>query len=661
MAKKCPSCGNKEGFTSTLVNEEYTCNECGSEFNESTNEAYTSANYRMFCERLVKRVRSNINDPIIASAIGEISRGYINEGKDYSKEFIGKLSEIATELYIDYTYGKREQYDFAAIMEGIESLIELHNIQNPNDDEFSIQEDDVDQDDSQEDQNVGPDAEIERPSEALGDNNNNLDPLSMLDADADPAEKTEHLALAAFKTNVEGLKNTLGLLDSAEKQELENGSDEGQDHEENEAKALADIKNSVGQLQASLNDYLNNEANSHYNAPSIRNKIDDVSSKLNGETIEEGIESIKAQLLEICSEACAMLEDCGYPVTEDAQLVSQDHIDDQLQQAIDTNTKEFPNTIDEAVIGGQNVDPGLLPPDVHGEVPTSLDINQELDQYPGEIEDIPLDTDEQFKRGQSVVFESEFWTIQSISNGSVILESENGESIETDIENIELSNKEGFDVMEEHYGRGTNNLSKIWSEIEESINKAPVYGKPHRSCDLKEYELKYEAASKNPFKGKGAAGAVKVGGEGLKGLNKNTFDPEKTIGGMDFDSQEVGKDAIDSIGVVKKKSPNGKVFDVVRILSSGKDGKSKVIYDTVGLNDSYFLRKMTRDQENKDTLEPIDLVKGGTLEDVTNALNNLTSISPEQIEDVTSKLGALVGVKEALLPNSNIQIQNKEI
>ena len=146
MDKKCPSCGNNKEFRPTLVNDEYLCEECGTEFSEVTNEAYTAPNYRMFCENVIKRMRSNVNDAIIASAIGELSEGYINDGPEYAKDFIERLSGIATELYIDHKAGLREQYDFQAIMEGVENLIEFFNIQNPEDETFNEPMEDSDQD-----------------------------------------------------------------------------------------------------------------------------------------------------------------------------------------------------------------------------------------------------------------------------------------------------------------------------------------------------------------------------------------------------------------------------------------------------------------------------------------------------------------------------------
>jgi uncharacterized membrane protein YvbJ len=91
MDKKCPSCGNNKDFTPTLVSEDYVCEECGSEFSESSHEAYTSPNYRMFCERVIIKMRSDINEAIISAAIGELSEGYINDGPEYAKDFINKF------------------------------------------------------------------------------------------------------------------------------------------------------------------------------------------------------------------------------------------------------------------------------------------------------------------------------------------------------------------------------------------------------------------------------------------------------------------------------------------------------------------------------------------------------------------------------------------
>jgi transposase-like protein len=119
MDKKCPSCGNNKEFQPTLVGEEYICEDCGTEFSEITQEVYTAPNYKKFCEGVVKNMRANVGDAIIASAIREISEGYINDGIEYSKDFIERLSGIATELYIDHKAGLREEYDFKDIMEGV--------------------------------------------------------------------------------------------------------------------------------------------------------------------------------------------------------------------------------------------------------------------------------------------------------------------------------------------------------------------------------------------------------------------------------------------------------------------------------------------------------------------------------------------------------------
>ena len=387
MDKKCPSCGNTDEFKPTLVNDEYICEECETEFSEVSQEAYTSPNYRLFCERVVTKMRANVNDAIIASAIGELSEGFINDGPEYAKDFIERLSGIATELYNDHKAGLREEYDFSAIMEGVERLIKLYEIQNPDDSTFNISdEEDQEEHENENEAGEGEHLEIERPSEIFGHQDQaQVDPVSMIDPNAPPAEKTEHLALATLKGNVENLKNTLALLDAAEQQEREtDGMDrdrlggEGAAHEEKEAEMMAKIQDAVAQLQSGIDGYMQGEVNAHYSAPEIRNKIDDISSSVSGGGAMDGslMAQLKGQLQEVCEASMGMLSECGYPVTEDAQLVSQGAVDAQLQQSIDTNTQEMSNTVAEAVVGGQNVEADLLTP----ESPEPWDLPPEPDQ-----------------------------------------------------------------------------------------------------------------------------------------------------------------------------------------------------------------------------------------------------------------------------------------
>ena len=365
MDKKCPSCGNTGEFRPTLVNEEYICEECETEFSEVSQEAYTSPNYRLFCERVITKMRANVNDAIIASAIGELSEGFINDGPENAKGFIEKLSGIASDLYNDYKAGYREEYDFSAIMEGVERMIELYDIQNPEDNTFTqgeeSEEGEEEEHEKEEDGNEpseGSNLEVERPSEVFGDKNqSDIDPATMIDPNSSPAEKTEHLALATLKGNVENLKNTLAMLDAAEQQEQEtDGMDrnrlggEGAAHEDKEAELMAKIQDAVSQLQSGLEGYLQNEVNAHYNAPEIRNKVDDIASQVGDGAMDESVKAqIKGQLAEVCEAACGMLAECGYPVgvNEDAQLVSQDSVDAQLATSIDTSTQEMSNVVKE--------------------------------------------------------------------------------------------------------------------------------------------------------------------------------------------------------------------------------------------------------------------------------------------------------------------------
>lgn len=696
MDKKCPSCGNNKDFTPTLVSEDYVCEECGSEFSESSHEAYTSPNYRMFCERVIVKMRSNLNEAIISAAIGELAEGYINDGPEYSKDFINKLSSIATDLYIDYKAGIREKYDFSTIMEGIEKLIEFHDIQNPGDPTYNDEED-------EEEEEMGSDeddskVDIKLPSEVFNDREgeNDVDPLSMLDDDSPPAEKTEHLALATLKNNVENLKNTLALLDTAEQQELENGSEEGPEHEEKEAQFMASIKDAISQLQSGLASYLDNESNAHYNAPSIRDKVDDAASKMDSEAIDETVNGLGCQLKEICAEASDMLSDCGYPVTEDAQLVTQDEVDGNLANSIATNTQEFGNVI-ESVVGGQNIDPSLLTPDSHmppsDEDMRSLNTSNELIPPPsnytgdpgfedekedaGEIEDIPVNGDPTFddarprgygdqadsfghpmndpndnydlyKENQSVIFEGEFWTIKGINENSLMLESDNGETIEVNKEHVELSNREGVDTMEEHYDRGTDNLRKAWEQIEESINKSKPMLNARRTFDLREGSFK------------GMPGAIQMP-KGFGHPNAPGFDPEATVGGnkVDVDSQQAPKDSINAINKAKKKTKEGKTFEFVRIEASPKDGGNNVVfYDIANVGEKYYLQKNVRGSDKTTKIsEPENLAKAESSDKVVGLLRDLTDITPNQESQFGKLLSSISGVEEALLPNSNLQIQ----
>ena len=680
MDKKCPSCGNNNEFRPTLVNDEYLCEECGTEFSEVTNEAYTAPNYRMFCERVVKKMRSNVNDAIIASAIGELSEGYINDGPEYAKDFIERLSSIATDLYTDHKAGLREPYDFQAIMEGVENLIEFFNIQNPEDETFNGPMEDSDEE--IEDEKEGEEEqelELDRPSEVFDranddfnpfdmpdDDGQNIDPAAMVDPNATPGEKTEHLALATLKGNVENLKNTLALLDNAEQQEREEGSEEGPEHEEQEAQMMANIKDAVNQLQGGLDGYLQGEVNAHYNAPTIKNKVDDIASKVNDETLDEATMcELNSQLKEICQEACGMMGECGYPIGEDTQLVTQDDMNAQYNQSINTNTQEMGNgqtdnqhmgqpSVTEAVIGGENIDPELVTP---ATAPPELEQPPHDEQYfgdpgfedekedAGEIEDIPLD--DQFREEQSVIFENEFWTIKGIKENSLMLESENGETIETDKENVELSNKEGFDAMEEHYERGTDNLRTAWEKMEESINNQKSLMKPVRRFDLREAS----------FSGLKGGPSMKIG-KTLAPANIKGMDPNSTIGDkVDVSSEPAGKDAVQSIEMIKKKNQQtGQVFNVVRLIAAPKDGGgNKVIYDAIGVGEKFYLRKTVRGA-NDEEISKEDLVKAGPKVKVINRILDSTDVEPWDMSDYEAKLDSTNDVKESVLPNSNIQI-----
>lgn len=528
MDKKCPSCGNTGEFRPTLVNEEYICEECETEFSEISQEAYTAPNYRLFCERVITKMRANVNDAIIASAIGELSEGYINDGPENAKGFIEKLSGIASDLYNDYKAGYREEYDFSAIMEGVERMIELYDIQNPEDDSFRAEDGSEEGEQEQEPESQttpeGSNLEIERPSEVFGDQQDKLDPAAMIDDNAPPAEKTEHLALANLKGNVENLKNTLAMLDAAEQQEREtDGMDrsrlggEGAEHEDKEAELMAKIQDAVGQLQAGLEGYLQNEVNAHYNAPEIRNKVDDIASQVSSGAMDEAVKAqIKGQLEEVCEAACGMLDECGYPVgvTEDAQLVSQDSVDAQLATSIDTSTQEMGNTVDEAVVGGQNVEADLLTPvePMPYDLPPEPDMDDHTHDnddpelltpataepasaedelaYHNDVENIPLDNTGPFNMGDIVNHDGEDWTVKGINEGIASLESMNGETTETHIDNLALSSNHDGDSRHEHADKAGDNLEEIWKQMESSIEGAPLLGQAEHMFNGSDFRRK---------------------------------------------------------------------------------------------------------------------------------------------------------------------------
>jgi transcription initiation factor TFIIIB Brf1 subunit/transcription initiation factor TFIIB len=587
MDKKCPCCGNTNEFTPTMLSEEYVCNDCGSEFSEVTNEAYTSPNYRLFCETIIKRMRSNLNDAIISSAIGEIKEGYINDGPEYTKDFIERLSSIATELYMDYKAGLREEYDFSAIMEGIEKLIEFHNIQNPNDADFDYPEEEeeeqennmmVGNDDDEDEIGVGSDIEIKTPSETFDaeDGSQAMDPMGMVDQNAPAAEKIEHLALATLKNNVEGLKNALNLLNNAEEQERQYGSDEGHDHEEQEAQILEKLKSAINDIQSNLNDYLQNEVNAHYSAPDIRRAVDTISEQLNANIGHGDITSMKQDMQTVCDEACNMLQECGINMKEDAELVTHDEVNVQKDQSISTSTKEMGDsqvdtrdmenpTVTESNI--DRIDPELLTPETSippsEESELAFNTNNNFTQHspgayfgdpgfedekeePGEIEDIPLGN---YKQGQDVIFENEHWVIMEIQGDTVLLESDNGETAETNMENIELSDRQGFDEMEDHYERGTDNLRKEWEKIEKSIGESAPLLQVDRMFDPTKFKAKQkgienfdpEATLAPPkrtpssLKNFNKSGAIQLPKGGTPAEQKNkSFDPEERIGGKGF-------------------------------------------------------------------------------------------------------------------------------
>lgn len=639
MDKNCPSCGNKKNFIPTLVSDSYLCEECGSEFSESTNEVYTAPNYKVFCEKVIKGVRSELNDAIIATAIGELTEGYLNDGQEYAKDFIAKLSEIASDLYMDHKRGMREKYDFLTIMEGVEKLIEFYNLQNPQDETFAAMENEEEEEEAEEE----GESEVEAPSSIFGDADdvNEVDPSSMVDANAAPAEKIEHTALAILQSNVKNLKKTLELLDAAEQQELEDGSEEGEDHEEKEAKLMADLKDATEQLQTALTGYLDNESNAHYNAPTLRNKVDEVIAGIANEMLGESVASLKVKLLEICSEACQMLDECGYPVSEDAQLVTQDHLDNQLAQSIDTNTAEMGNLVDEAVIGGQNIDPALVGPE--GSEPPSIEDMAAAN----DIEEIPVDGE--FKKNQNVIFEDEVWVITGFNEGMLILENSKGETAETDADSVILSNKEDCDVVNEQYERGTNDLRKAWESIEESINQSKSLMKPVRRFDLRE-------AIKPPIKGAvrlpagvGPSDDVDVGARLPMKVGNKVVDPN-----MDYDQ----KDRFIDVKVVKKNSPKLGVFEVIRIEATPKNGgDSKVYYDAVGMSGKYYLRKSTRGNDGKDIVPPKDIVNAGTKDNVINGILDAVNIDHKKANEISQKLDTISSLREMNnLPNSNIAI-----
>jgi hypothetical protein len=522
MDKKCPSCGNIDGFTPTLLSEEYVCTQCDSTFSEVSHEAYTAPNYRLFCENVIGKMRSELNDACISSAIGQLKKGYINDGKEYAKDFITRLSGVATELYRDYKAGLREEYDFRAIMEGVERLIEFQNLQNPDDEEFQFpgEEDKADIiPSSNPDENngvgVGDNVDIQNPSEVFSGPSkgrpdlSTIDPNAMVGANASPPEKNEHLALSSFKANVEALKNSLAMLNQSEEQEAQYGSDEGLDHEEKERGMLDALKGAVSNVQSSLNDYLQNEVNAHYNAPELRNKVDAIAGQLNSGAMDENISFAKGDVQAVYDEACAMLQECGMGMSEDAQLVSQGDVDNQYHKSLQRSTQEMGSFIQENVerhkpgrYFGEGINWGPHPEDTPGygvedphDTLASLaadktkHLGNDLINQPGEVNDAPPMYHPDFEKGQQVSYENEQWTVTNVTGNVLSLVNQAGETIDIPDDQVGLSDMEEIDVRDQHSDKGIDDLREIWKSMENTMESGSLVA-PHRMFDENQFHVK---------------------------------------------------------------------------------------------------------------------------------------------------------------------------
>ena len=604
MSKTCPNCGNQKDFSPTMLEDEYTCEKCETLFSESKQEALSIPNYRLFCENVTKSIRENLTDASLSSTIGTLQEGYLNEGIDSSKDFIEKLTEIAQDVYSDHMRGFREKADFITVMEGIEQFVEFYERQFPEDDTF-------------EDKQV----DIPSPSEVVPEVGGDMPGMDntaseMLTPQDPPIEQEEHANLDDLKNTISHLQSIVAKLEDVEGREQELGSDEGDQHEQDEETFLADIKDCIGKLQSTMDQYLNSEKNAHFNAPTIRNQVSDVydtltnGSQYNGSLREGSFDfTLREKLKSICEEVNQMIQDCG--ISEDAQLVSQDHIDGQLQDAIDTNTQEISED-DAAMLSGETMD------------------------LPGEVSDFeqphPLE-------GKNVIYDTQEWFVQSIQGEVANLESTTGETMQAPVSELSLARTEDSDTLFEDFERGTYSLKKAWESIQEGIEKSDNLMAPVRRFDLRENLM----ASVNKSVSQKAA---------------QTNDPRN----MERQSFNAAK-----MGVPKNKLEQGPT----KLQKGGRDfvrvadhlGVQYDTYNSLKENDKFMLLSKSADKPYKTLLD------GKSSDEVVKYLQSKIEIPNDKLEQFKGLLSAqqsdeqqgqaqmnMKAVAETL-ENSNIQLE----
>jgi hypothetical protein len=88
------------------------------------------------------------------------------------------------------------------------------------------------------------------------------------------------------------------------------------------------------------------------------------------------------------------------------------------------------------------------------------------------------------------------------------------------------------------------------------------------------------------------------------------------------------------------------------------DPTSKIVFDHYFFDFKYYLQKNVRGGDKTTKIsEPENLAKAESSDKVVGLLRDLTNITPNQESEFGKLLSSISGVEEALLPNSNLQIQ----
>lgn len=372
---RCPSCGSSKIQPASNRNE-FSCGECDSVFNPVMEKIYVEGNYKTFCKNIASLITENMTDASVGSSIREIVEGFQNENPLDTNILIEKLVDIAQDLYNDYQMNRRSKYDFGALLEGINRLNEFANIQSPQDDTVA-----------------GIDPSIEMSNGEVPNVEELPDPMSMLSKTDGPIEVGEHSALEDLKCAISAVQAAITGLENVESQEnsagqinadpgitaiptddsipsvvegLQSGTldapvmgnmtdptsipsvgvvdptvinpagNEGPEHEADEQGAIAQLKDSLAQLQNAYAKYIGSETEVHGEQPS-----GDFTDKLNALTgLDSGIDS--QTYLEKAKE-----------LMEDAQLVDKDWVKKDLDNSIDISTQEIAeNALDSTIKGG---------------------------------------------------------------------------------------------------------------------------------------------------------------------------------------------------------------------------------------------------------------------------------------------------------------------